>query len=674
MAKFAFNAVAMETQESLDREYRFSIFDSVTSKTPKSITLTEFREGIETGEYSDQVSKVRAITDKKARDEVKRKILPCITVSGEFDGGHLAADLKQHSGLICIDFDLADNPQMYGQAESWRDSIAEDQFCRMAFVSASGNGVAAICRIDGERHGEAFDALTAYFRGSHGLIADPSCRDVCRLRFVSWDSDCKTNPNARIFTRYSLAQKESETPAPALVQLAMAPERRAEIASALEVMIPDNRQQWLDVGMAIQSENATLAGFNLWREWSEFNDCGGKFNEKDLARVWKSIGKRGGITIATLFKMAHEAGWKEPKDLQSFSDSITLMRADQWLQVVVPRPDALIEQLIDAGTYCELIAPSKCRKSFFALNLACCLASGRKFLNWTVPRPRRVLLINIEIQPDREHDRLSMVTTAIGMKPEELGNLAFANLRGIELRNPLDAICQLMLAERFDLVIIDPLYLIHGEDESDQKAMTVVFNKLQVTQKRAGCALLVVHHDAKGKAGDRDKRDRGSGTSVMGRFSDTRIILTPHQEAPDDLICVETIMRNYKTTPGFVVNMETGSFTTSEVMVAPEKSSRKKTTKYEEVKTDSLAAVIKRIQPMHTLSTTDVATMFKEFGVRGNSVVADLIKELRTRIDAAGGDLDGIKYVHHTGTRYTFHGTAFQPEEKPAINTPYKED
>jgi hypothetical protein len=66
--------------------------------------------------------------------------------------------------------------------------------------------------------------------------------------------------------------------------------------------------------------------------------------------------------------------------------------------------------------------------------------------------------------------------------------------------------------------------------------------------------------------------------------------------------------------------------------------------------------------------------MFKEFGVRGNSVVADLIKELRTRIDAAGGDLDGIKYVHHTGTRYTFHGTAFQPEEKPAINTPYKED
>ena len=60
MAKFAFNAVAMESQDSLDREYRFSIFDNVMSKTPRTITFSEFRDAIESGEYAEQIIKVRA--------------------------------------------------------------------------------------------------------------------------------------------------------------------------------------------------------------------------------------------------------------------------------------------------------------------------------------------------------------------------------------------------------------------------------------------------------------------------------------------------------------------------------------------------------------------------------------------------------------------------------------
>lgn len=675
MAKFAFNAVAMESQESLDREYRFSIFDNVLSKTPRTITFSEFSDAIESGEYAEQIIKVRACIEKKQRDDAKRALLPCITVSGEFDGGHLAANLTQHSGLVCIDFDLADNPQMYGQADTWRDTLADDEFVKLAFVSASGNGVAAICRIEGERHGEAFDALAAYFRGSHGLVADKACRDVCRLRFVSWDTGAKGNPNARIFRRYSLAQKEADTPAPAVIQLAMAPERRAEIASALEVILPDNRQQWLDIGMAIQSENATLAGYNLWKEWSEFNDCAGKFNEKDLARVWKSIGKRGGISISTLFKMAHDAGWKEPKDTKSFSDQITIMRADQWMLVTVPRPDGLLEGLLDMGNYCELIAPSKCRKSFFALNMACCVATGRKFLAWNVGRPRRVLLINVEIHPDREHDRLMMMTQAIGIRPDELGNLSFANLRGMELRSPLAAIQQLILSQKHDLVIIDPLYLIHDEDENDQKAMTTVFKQLAATQKKAGCALLVVHHDAKGKAGDRDKRDRGSGTGVMGRFCDARIVMTPHAEDPDNMICIETIVRDHKPTSGFVISMDTGTFQVVDAALLPETSKRPRapTKPASEVVDEAVAATIQRIKPMGKMTTTEVGKILYEFGAKGHDKNAAGIKKIKAMIDAANGSIDGLRYRYDKTACY-FYG-AGAPVEEIDVNSrkPYKE-
>ena len=68
---------------------------------------------------------------------------------------------------------------------------------------------------------------------------------------------------------------------------------REEILSALERVSPDDRQVWLDVGMAIQSEAPGLEGFNLWRVWSEMNDAAGKFDASDLERVWGSFKRSG---------------------------------------------------------------------------------------------------------------------------------------------------------------------------------------------------------------------------------------------------------------------------------------------------------------------------------------------------------------------------------------------
>ena len=295
-------------------DVRFSMFGSIADTEPRTVTLADLRMFVSEGLCAELVDRIRAEPDKTQRSKLKRG-LPCVTVSGEFSGGRKAEHLVRHSGLICVDFDADDNPGMVGHAGEWRDRLVKDDAVMLAFVSASGNGVAAFCRIEPERHAEAFNALCEHFHICYGLAADRSCSDVSRLRFLSHDPCVAENPSPRVFRNYKLAvqppQPERErrpgllcAAAPALPK-----ERREEILSALERVSPDERQVWLEVGMAIHSEAPGLEGYNLWRVWSEFNDTAAKFNESDLERVWLSFGQRSGIGIGTLFKLAYNAGW-----------------------------------------------------------------------------------------------------------------------------------------------------------------------------------------------------------------------------------------------------------------------------------------------------------------------------------------------------------------------------
>ncbi|MDD4018748.1 MAG: BT4734/BF3469 family protein, partial [Kiritimatiellae bacterium] len=190
--------------EHLSGECRFSMFRTLADTSPQTVKLADLRMFISEGMCAELVDRIRAEPDKARRSELKRG-LPCVTISGEFAGGHKAEHLVRHSGLLCVDFDAADNPDMAGRAGEWRDRLAKDEATMLAFVSASGNGVAVVCRIEPERHAEAFDALLEHFRIRYGLSADRSCRDVSRLRFLSHDPGVAENPSPRVFRNYTLA-------------------------------------------------------------------------------------------------------------------------------------------------------------------------------------------------------------------------------------------------------------------------------------------------------------------------------------------------------------------------------------------------------------------------------------------------------------------------------------
>ena len=111
-------------------EYRFSMLGSLADDRPKIVTLADLRMFVSECLCAELVDRIRAEPDKARRSELKRG-LPCVTISGEFAGGHKAEHLVRHSVLLCVDFDAADNPDMTGCAGEWRDRLAKDEAARL---------------------------------------------------------------------------------------------------------------------------------------------------------------------------------------------------------------------------------------------------------------------------------------------------------------------------------------------------------------------------------------------------------------------------------------------------------------------------------------------------------------------------------------------------------------
>lgn len=82
----------------------------------------------------------------------------------------------------------------------------------------------------------------------------------------------------------------------------------ADLRDALPFISSDDRETWYQVGMALHNDVGGQLGFDLWEHWSQSSD---KFNARDQLRVWRSFSRKGisGITKATVFHMAQQAGW-----------------------------------------------------------------------------------------------------------------------------------------------------------------------------------------------------------------------------------------------------------------------------------------------------------------------------------------------------------------------------
>lgn len=95
----------------------------------------------------------------------------------------------------------------------------------------------------------------------------------------------------------------------------------SSLRSALLAIPCDDRNDWLRVGMALQS-----AGFpgarELWDSWSEKSP---KFDPVDQQRTWESFRRTNGplVSIGTVYELAKHHGWVPPSRLGAAPDTTT---------------------------------------------------------------------------------------------------------------------------------------------------------------------------------------------------------------------------------------------------------------------------------------------------------------------------------------------------------------
>ena len=232
-----------------------------------------------------------------------------------------------------------------------------------------------------------------------------------------------------------------------------------------------------------------------------------------------------------------------------------LKNAGEWLQEESKELDQILTDVFDQGDKVVIIGSSKSRKTFFLLQLLISIAVGRSFLGWHIPKPRRILHVQYEIQEHHFHRRLKRMCRAMGISPADLGDrLLILNARGMGLsgRQGIEKIQLYANEVKPDLISLDPLYKVLTGDENSNSndGMKGTLDMFDGLAEQTGAAVAYVHHDPKGNAGDRNITDRGAGGGVLGRDYDASIVMTNHA-SEDDAFVIETSLRNYRPQEAF---------------------------------------------------------------------------------------------------------------------------
>lgn len=195
-----------------------------------------------------------------------------------------------------------------------------------------------------------------------------------------------------------------------------------------------------------------------------------------------------------------------------------------------PAWDWIITNVIARNMKGDLNAKSKQWKSFFGMQLALCVSTGRTFLNMSVPLARRCAYFNLEIIERGAWERGTAMEAAMDATPER-GMLYVVNLRGKahELREHTGALVAEVRRLGVDLVVLDPRYKLigEGEDENSAAGLRGVLDFRDALAEAA--AVLMIGHDPKGDTAGKSMADRGAGSYTAGADYDFSFALSPHE-------------------------------------------------------------------------------------------------------------------------------------------------
>jgi hypothetical protein len=168
----------------------------------------------------------------------------------------------------------------------------------------------------------------------------------------------------------------------------------------------------------------------------------------------------------------------------------------------------------------------KVGKSLFVANLALSLAAGVDRIGFPIPAPRRVLICQFELPVAQFVSRLALMRRVLGSAADQrllVDTRATGHL--LSAAQGLNHFVSAARAAAAEIMVLDPLYSTHDQDENDTRAMAALCQSLLRLRDASGAALVVVHHVRKSI----DRYEIGSafrGSSALHAVGDSYLLLT----------------------------------------------------------------------------------------------------------------------------------------------------
>src|SRR5246127_1849074 len=202
-------------------------------------------------------------------------------------------------------------------------------------------------------------------------------------------------------------------------------------------------------------------------------------------------------------------------------------------QPPTPPPSLVEPGLLPAQGIWFVGGEPKVGKSLLVANLALALAAGSNRIGFPVPTPRRGLGCQFELPLPHFVSRLLVMRRSLGPAADH-HLLVDTRATGHLLSAPqgLNHFVVAARAAAAEVIVLDPLYSTHDQDENDTRAMAALCQTLLRLRDATQAALIVVHHIRKSIT----REEIGSAFPVsraLHAIGDTYMLLTrPSPQLP----------------------------------------------------------------------------------------------------------------------------------------------